>query len=100
MAFEINLVAISWRKNIYTVVSQVTAAVDTGALKRDGLLHDVSHNAGYVDEAALIEKSDLEKYFLPAESGWARQAQDWYSSLPTEATFILVHLWEWESGLD
>ena len=100
MAFDINLVAISWRADIYTVVSQVNAAVDTGALKRDGLLHDVSHNAGYIDEAALIAKSDLAKYFLPPESPWARQAQDWHASLPAEATFILVHLFEWESGYD
>jgi len=100
MAFNTNLVAISWRADIYTVVSQVNAAVDTGALKRERLLHDVSHNSGYVDEAALIEKSNLAKFFLPPESAWARRAQDWYSSLPAEATFILVHLFEWESGYD
>ena len=100
MAFEINLVAISWRADTYTVVSQVTAPVDIGAIKREGLMHDVSHNAGYIDEAAVIAKSDFAKYFLQPSSDWARQAQDWYSSLPEEATFVLVHLYEWESGLD
>jgi hypothetical protein len=100
MSFEINLVAISWRADTYTVVSQVAAAVDTGALKREGRLLDVPHNAGYIDEAAVIAKSELPKYFLDPSSDWARRAQDWYSSLPAEATFVLVHLYEWESGLD
>ena len=50
-AFETNLVAISWDHGKYAVISQTVAHVDSAALERDGLLHDVSEGVGYVDEA-------------------------------------------------
>jgi hypothetical protein len=98
-AFETNLVAISWHQSRYAVVSQTIAHIDTGAMKRDGLFNDVSEDAGYIDEAAILQKSAIEKYFLPDSNAWHEAAKLWYASLPRDTMFILVHRAEWESGL-
>ena len=100
MAFETNLIAISWKQGQYVVVSQTIAHVDTDSLRRGGLLHDVSDDVGYMDEAAIIQKNDLGKFLLPETNPWHKAAADWFVALPAETTFIVVHRAEWESGLD
>ncbi|MEO8143118.1 MAG: hypothetical protein ABI654_02795 [Betaproteobacteria bacterium] len=98
-AFETTLVAIGWRERKFVVISQIIAQVDSAALRRDGLLRDVSENVGYIDEAALVQPRDFERYLLPESNSWHDPAKEWYQALPKETTFILVHLAEWESGL-
>ena len=98
-AIEHHLVAISWREGRYSVVSQTLAHVDSTALRKDGWLHDVSSDVGYRDEAAILEKGAFERYLLPNDNPWHKNAKLWFSSLPREATFVMVHLAEWESGL-
>lgn len=97
-AFETNLVAIKWLKGGYEVLSTIQAEVDVHALKLDGLLHDVSQaGSGYIDEAAVIERNSFRKYLLAGTRPSAEKASLWYSSLPYEARFIIVHRAEWES---
>jgi len=98
-AFNTNLIAISWRESRYQVVSQIIAHIDTSAMKRDGLFHDVSEDVGYVDEAAIVQRKTLETYFLPDSNPWHEEAKRWYAALPPETMFIAVHRAELESGL-
>jgi hypothetical protein len=68
-------------------------------LAKSGLhFNDVSQNAGYVDQAAILSKTDFAKCLVPGS--WCEAAATWYASLPSEATFVIVHVAEWESGLD
>lgn len=99
MAFETHLVAISWSAGTYAVVSQTIAHVDTQLLTQDGLLHNVSEDSGYLDEAAIIQRADFAKYLLPPSNPWHKAAADWLAALPREVMFVLVHRAEWESGL-
>ena len=99
MAFETNLIALSWHAGNYAVVAQTIAQIDTAAIKSDGFLNDVSEDIGYVDEAAILQKGDFAKYLLPESNPWHKAAVDWYASLPREVMFIIVHYAEWESGL-
>jgi len=99
MAFETHLIALSWHLGRYAVVAQITADVDTAAVAKRGLhFNDVSENAGYVDQAAILSKTDFAQCLLPGSS--CEAAATWYASLPSEATFVIVHVAEWESGLD
>lgn len=100
MAFETNLVAVSWTHGSYAVVSHIIADVDTELLRKDGRLHDVTENVAYVDEVAVISKPELPKYFLSETSPWSHRARDWYAALPKETMFVLVHRAEWESGMN
>lgn len=96
-AFDTNLVAISWRGGQYGVVSQTMAHVNSSALRDAKLLHNVSEDAGYLDEAAIVQKADFRKFLIPEAS--CRAALDWFCSLPSEVMFIVVHRAEWDSGL-
>lgn len=98
-AFETNLVAISLLGGTYRVVAQTIAPIDTPALRRDKLLHNVSSDAGYIDEGALLERRDFERYLLPESDPQHFAAKRWYLSLPADVAFIVVHRAEWESGL-
>jgi hypothetical protein len=97
MAFHTYLVAISLDSGRYAVASQTLAHINSSTLRDAGLLHDVSESAGYLDEAAIIQKADFRKFLLPEAS--YKAAIEWFSSLPAEVMFIVVHRAEWESGL-
>jgi len=98
-AFETNLVAIRLQGGTYGVASQTIAHVDSDALRRDGLLHDVSSDGGYIDEGAVVERDAFSNYLLPESNPWHGAAKTWYRDLPQHVVFILVHRAEWESGL-
>ncbi len=98
-AFLSNLIALSWNDGQYEVVAQTIAQIDSLALQDDGILHNVSKDSGYLDEAAIVQHADFVKYLLPDSNPWHKEAQEWYSTLPRETMFIIVHLAEWESGL-
>lgn len=99
MAFDTHLVAISWRLGAYAVVAQTMANVNIDALREAGYLHDVSENASYLDEAAIIRKDDFAKFLLPSTNQWGKAAAEWCETLPPETAFIVIHRAEWESGL-
>jgi hypothetical protein len=99
-AFETNLVAITWKGGTYQVVSQIIAHIDDAALARDGLLHDVSENSSYIDEAAILEKGSFEKYFLPESDLRREAARQWYSALSEDVAFVFIHRAQYESGLE
>lgn len=98
-AMEHNLVAIGLRQGLYSIVSQTIAHIDSTALRNDGWLRDVSADVGYRDEAAILEKGEFERYLLSNDHPLHANARRWYSALPREAAFVMVHLAEWESAL-
>lgn len=84
---------------VYAVVSQTIAHVDIDALKKNKRLADVSADVGYQDEAGIIEVKEFKRYLLPESNPWHQAAAEWYSALPPEVAFVIVHRAEWESGL-
>jgi hypothetical protein len=99
MAFETNLVAVRWLKGHYDVVSDITASIDIEALKSKQQLVDVSSDLSYSDYATIVSLAEFEKYLLPETVHWGSTACEWYTSLPDNIKFIIVHEAEWESGL-
>lgn len=100
MAFETHLIAISWAGGKYEVASQIQAQIDITAINEDKLFNNVSADAGYFDEAAILQKDDFAKYLLPQTNPWHIEAVKWYAALPKQVNFIMVHRAEWESGLN
>ena len=99
MAFETHIIALSWRNGNYAVVAQTTVPVNTETLEKDGLFNNVSENTSFIDEAAILHKNDFRKYLLPESDLFYETALEWYTSLPKETVFIIVHRAEWESCL-
>ena len=95
VAFETHLVAIRWYLGNYDVVSQIIADIQFGPLRHENRISNVSENAGYVDEAAVLSHLEFPKYLFPGESA----ARVWYEALPDHVSLIMVHNAEWESGL-
>jgi hypothetical protein len=98
-AFTGQLVAISLRDGRYTVSSQISARLDYKALQRDGLIHDASENSSYIDEAAILQKLDVPKYFVQSTKWHQDKAPEWYASLDRDVFFVVYHLAQFESGL-
>lgn len=97
MAFETNLIAVTWSFGKYQVASQTTGRIDLGKLKESGRLADVSQPAsGYGDSAAILSREQFAELLRkqPDDSPTAQ----WFAALPREVRFIVVHLAEWESG--
>jgi len=97
-AFDTTLVAISWHEARYAVVSHVMAGLDDAGLERDGLLHDVSANSSYLDEAAILHKGQVQRYLRPPSDRDHALVKNWLAGLPDEAAFVLYHRAQFESG--
>lgn len=96
-AFDYTLVAISLAGGRYSVASQIDALLDTEALKRDGLLHDASENSSYIDETAILHKTQVPKYFLPESNPHSNVAIVWHRALPEDVFFVVFHAAQFES---
>jgi len=99
MAFDTNLVALRWLKGKYDVVSSIPAEINIDDLQRNQRLNDVSSDLSFADFATILSYTEFEKYLLPESVSWSIEARKWYASIPNDATFIMVHRAEWESGL-
>ncbi len=95
MAFETHLIALTWSFGKYAVASQTTGRVDTLKLRQAGRLADVSMpRSGYSDSAAILSREEFAQ-LLPAQPG--DKTAQWFSGLPPEVRFVIVHVAEWES---
>jgi hypothetical protein len=99
MAFDTNLVAIRWFHGKYDVVSNITASINIEALRSKQQLVDVSTDASFSDYATIVSFGEFKNYLLPESVSWGSAARDWYTSLPDDIKFIVIHEAEWESGL-
>jgi len=97
-AFDGHLVAIAWEDGLYRVESPIDADLDDRALEADGRLQDVSADHFYIDEAAILAKVDLPKYFLPDGDERRSEAVNWHQGLSKDVSFVLYHRAQWESG--
>ena len=98
-AFDSTLVAISWHQAEYAVVGQVMAGLDDAALERDGRLKDVSANTSYIDEAAILHMAQVEAYLRKPPARDHDIVRNWLAGLPEEASFVMYHRAQFESGL-
>jgi hypothetical protein len=97
-AFDRTLVGIAWHHAEYAVVGKLIAGLDDAALERDGLLHDVSENSSYIDEAAILHKTQVPKYLKAPPARDHEDVVNWLERLPAETTFVLYHRAQFESG--
>lgn len=95
-AFDSRLVAISLRHARYSVHSQIYGGLNEDALRRDGLIHDVSENSSYIDEAAILQRLDVPKYFF---DNMDPETLAWFDALPEDVFFVIYHIAQFESGL-
>ncbi len=99
MAFDTNMVAISWHGGKYAIVGQIEAYMDNAVLENTGRFHDVSPLWGYLDRAAIFELNQLGRLLVSAGRDKHLKVINWLKSLPKEATFIMVQLSESSSGM-
>jgi len=95
MAYLTAMVAISWQGNNYKVIAtNRLGSLDTPRMKQDGFLRDASHpGSGYQDEVAVLTPIQLQAYAVTEDT------LNWLATLPAEVLVVLVHEYEWESGL-
>jgi hypothetical protein len=95
VAFETHLIALTCSSGTYGVASQTTGRIDTLKLQQAGRLADVSEpRSGYHDPAAILSREEFAQ-LLPAQPG--DKTAQWFSDLPREVRFVIVHVAEWES---
>ena len=100
MASDTKLIALSLHLGEYAIVSTSISYIDLEALRAEGRLVDVTDDHGYSDWAAILSSAEFEKYLLPPSNLLSESAREWYAALPHTVQFVLVHVAEWESGLN
>jgi hypothetical protein len=95
MAWHTTLVAMSLQQGCYAVfATNFLGGVDVIRMEREGLLRDASDpRSGYSDRLAVLTPVQLEGYAVTSNS------RKWLQELPSEVIAVLVHQYEWESGL-
>jgi hypothetical protein len=97
MPYDVNVIAISWRQGKYTVIGEAPNRLDWSAVTRDKVIRDVSEaNSIYGDHVGILGRSQILEY---ADSQAGRLACEAYLKDHPEATFFMIHNYEWESGM-
>ena len=95
MAFSIEILGIRWERGQYAL-ERVTGDVGSAReLMRDPRFRNLSSQAGYLDYVAVLSVNEVLALARAA-------APDGGSALEESLTgtaFVLVHIFEWESGL-
>lgn len=96
MAFQYSAVAVRWSGGRHEVVAErvIGTGIDWAGIEKEFPLYDVSDNVtGYVDRATLLPVHRFREFIQsPA-------VVEWLEGEAGEATFILLHVAEWESGM-
>lgn len=93
------LVAITMTGPRYLVAGTLRASLDCAALVRDGLLHGVTDDPEFADEAAILHRAQVANYLLPAPEPGRGAVEDWLSALPKEVRLVLYHRVAFKEGL-
>ena len=99
IAFDTNLVEVSWFEGKYDVLSYITASIKIETLLSKQQLTDKSYDARSSYYATIVSVVTFGKYLLPESVSRGSGARDWYATLSDDIQFIIVHEPEWESGL-
>lgn len=101
MAFSIEILGIRWERGQYAL-ERVTGDVGgwrgVRELMRDPRFRNLSSQAGYLDYVAVLSVNEA----LALARAAASSAPAGISALEASlagAAFVLVHIFEWESGL-
>lgn len=100
MAFETHIIALNWVRGDYSVASSIIGYIDLGKLYKEKRLFDVTNEMTYMDEACVISRRDFPNYFCEEDFEGAVRVRLWFESLSSDVQFLIVHVAEWESGMN
>ena len=101
MAFAVNLIAISWEYGKHSVHSEIEGMLGLGAINELGQIRDVTQPGSvYEDRAVVLSKEEAGALLTTGDLPPEKRTREWYAGLPRNVRFIMVHIEEWESGLD
>lgn len=96
MAYEWNVVAISWQGGNYSVVGAeiFNVGIDWTTLLKSAPLRGLPLQPGYyIDEGTVITREELRPHLT------SEKARGWFEGPAAKADLFLIHRGEWESGL-
>lgn len=95
MAYDTALVAITLLGGRYSVTAQQKGSLDLSRMEQEGLFRDVSEpSSGYEDRVEILTPAELRPFELGDDS------RNWLDALASDVFVVLVHKYEWESGLE
>lgn len=94
MPYETMIVAIALDGGRYSVVSQTSGQLDLEPARRSKRIHDISWS-DYNDFGGLLGRPEFAE-LLPEGPG---KLQSWLEGLPDRAVLFLIHVAEWETGV-
>ena len=98
MAFDWNVVALSWREGVYAVVEKQDFSgfteIDWSAVEAAHSWSDVSENGGYQDFVMTLNGRQLEPFLV------SKRAREFFARTRARTFVYLIHRAEWESGLN
>ena len=100
MAFSTSLIAFKWESGKLSIVSQMEALIDDRKLMSGEKLANIKLVIGYLDYLCILSKEEITDYFHP--QGWYtfNDPYKWLEEIKGETTFFLIHVFEWESGME
>ena len=103
MAFSIEILGIRWEGGQYALERMTADVGSARELMRDPRFRNLSSQAGYLDVVAVLSVNEaLSMARAAADRAGAPPASAGISAFEeslADAAFVLVHIFEWESGL-
>lgn len=100
MAFETHIIALNWVRGEYSVASSIIGHIDLDKLYKEKRLFDVTNEMTYVDEACVLSRREFPNYLREENFTGAERVRLWFESLSRDVQFLVVHVAEWESGMN
>jgi hypothetical protein len=100
MAFSIEILGIRWERGQYALQRAAGCLGDARALMRDPRFREVASQPGYLDVVAVLSVGEalaLASASPPPSAGVG--AYEAFAQSLAGAAFVLVHVFEWDSGL-
>jgi hypothetical protein len=111
MAFSIEILGVRWQDGKYSLHPACGCIGDADELMRDPRFRDVSHMLSYRDYMGILtveEALDMSQRYdervqarhAPEQRTALRDnSDDYFRKSLKGASFVLVHIYEWESGM-
>ena len=100
MALETHIIALNWVRGEYSVASSIIGYIDLDKLYKEKRLFDVTNEMTYMDEACGLSRREFPNYLREENFTGAERVRLWFESLPRDVQFLIVHVAEWESGMN
>ena len=93
-----HLTALGNNEGADAIVGQIDGHVDLTKLADAGLLNEYTDEFGGVKRAAVVLACKFADFI--AEGNWGAETRTWFDGVAARAWVVVVHNYEWESGLD